>query len=310
MMKTESAAAVVVTRNRLKLLQECLAALREQTRKPDAILVVDNDSSDGTAEWLTGQPDLVVVRQANLGSGGGQYAGMKAACERGHDWIWCMDDDGYPARECLERLLSIPDPTLQVRGVLALDRDNPDQLAFHYGAANMTRELSTKAEVLAHSPGGLLPDFATFFNGVLIHRDATARVGFPRPELFLWGDEIEYFHRIRAGGVRMVTHVGAEFFHPADRVKVYSGQFWGRTIRLRYVDDPFREYLLVRNDIYVTRRYLNCRVAVNRIIKYSIFRWRTGGAGRIPGVWRAGLAGLFGRLNGHWRFLKPSPAAR
>jgi rhamnopyranosyl-N-acetylglucosaminyl-diphospho-decaprenol beta-1,3/1,4-galactofuranosyltransferase len=71
-----SIAAVVVTRNRLALLQECVAALRAQTRKPDVIYIIDNASDDGTADWLKGQGDLTVIRQENLGSSGGQYAGV------------------------------------------------------------------------------------------------------------------------------------------------------------------------------------------------------------------------------------------
>ena len=42
-------AAVVVTYNRLPLLQKCIASLRGQTVDCD-ILVVDNASTDGTAD--------------------------------------------------------------------------------------------------------------------------------------------------------------------------------------------------------------------------------------------------------------------
>ena len=68
-------AVVVVTRNRLELLKTCVAALRGQTRQPDEIIVVDNDSNDGTAEWLAAQKNLTVVRQQNTGGAGGFYEG-------------------------------------------------------------------------------------------------------------------------------------------------------------------------------------------------------------------------------------------
>src|SRR6185312_8198292 len=41
--------AVVVTRDRRELLRRCLTALRQEDRPPDAVLVVDNASSDGSA---------------------------------------------------------------------------------------------------------------------------------------------------------------------------------------------------------------------------------------------------------------------
>lgn len=48
----ESICAVVVTFNRKELLNDCLKGLLAQTRKVDAIIIVDNASSDNTAEFL------------------------------------------------------------------------------------------------------------------------------------------------------------------------------------------------------------------------------------------------------------------
>ena len=72
--------AVVVTRDRLALLQQCIEALRAQTRRPDRVLVVDNASSDGTAAWLAGQADVETLRlEENLGGAGGFHAGLSRA---------------------------------------------------------------------------------------------------------------------------------------------------------------------------------------------------------------------------------------
>ena len=87
--------AVVVTYNRLPLLQKNIDCLRQQ--KPlTAIMVVNNGSTDGTAEWLHEQPGLTVVTQANVGGSGGFYTGIDLAYKEGADWIWCMDDDVFP----------------------------------------------------------------------------------------------------------------------------------------------------------------------------------------------------------------------
>ena len=44
--------AIVVTYNRKKLLKECLESLLDQTIKLDRIIVIDNNSSDNTFEYL------------------------------------------------------------------------------------------------------------------------------------------------------------------------------------------------------------------------------------------------------------------
>ncbi|GAA1240171.1 glycosyltransferase family 2 protein [Oryzihumus leptocrescens] len=59
-----AATVVVVSWNRLSLLATCIESLRHQDldRGLFEILVVDNASTDGTAEWLNEQPDLRVIR--------------------------------------------------------------------------------------------------------------------------------------------------------------------------------------------------------------------------------------------------------
>ncbi|MCB9247374.1 MAG: glycosyltransferase [Ignavibacteriales bacterium] len=99
-------AAVVVTYNRLGLLKECIDSLRGQTRKLDEIIVVNNDSKDGTKEWLEEQKDVTKIHQENLGGAGGFHNGMKAAYEKGYDWIWLMDDDCLPKLNALEYLFT------------------------------------------------------------------------------------------------------------------------------------------------------------------------------------------------------------
>ena len=101
----EKVIAVVVTYNRHSDLSKCIEALRNQSQKLDAILVVNNGSSDYTSVWLDQQTDIINIYQDNSGSAGGYYTGIKWAYENGYNQIWCMDDDGYPAKDALEKLL-------------------------------------------------------------------------------------------------------------------------------------------------------------------------------------------------------------
>src|SRR6478736_1825419 len=68
---------VVVTWQGRDLLGPCLTSLKAQTRA-HRLLVVDNASTDGTAEFLASEfPEATVVRNpANLGFAGGVAAGL------------------------------------------------------------------------------------------------------------------------------------------------------------------------------------------------------------------------------------------
>ena len=81
----ETVCAVVVTRNRLRLLEECLAAVEGQTRPPDHVLVVDNASTDGTPGFVSHQhPDAQLLRlDSNEGGAGGFHEGLRTAAAGG-----------------------------------------------------------------------------------------------------------------------------------------------------------------------------------------------------------------------------------
>ena len=98
-------AAIVVTYNRLELLRQCVEALRAQTTVCD-ILIVDNASTDGTAQWLASQPDLHCRSTgSNLGGAGGFHFGMRWAVEDSYAYVWLMDDDTLPKPDALQKLL-------------------------------------------------------------------------------------------------------------------------------------------------------------------------------------------------------------
>ena len=77
-------AAVVVTRNRIDKLKKCIDALRHQSMVLNDIIVIDNDSTDLTKEWLDAEKGLTVVHQGNEGSSGGQRKGCLVAIEKQH----------------------------------------------------------------------------------------------------------------------------------------------------------------------------------------------------------------------------------
>ena len=104
---TESVCAVVVTHNRRDLLRRCLAALAEQQRPVDEVLVVDTASTDDTSAMVrTEHPGVQLLRlEENVGGAGGFHRGLAWAHARGHDWLWLMDDDTFTLPDTLATLL-------------------------------------------------------------------------------------------------------------------------------------------------------------------------------------------------------------
>jgi GT2 family glycosyltransferase len=191
--KIPSVAAIVVTYNRLALLQECIAALRAQTRPPDEIIVVNNSATDGTTDWLAEQTDLTVIVQENSGSSGGQFTGIKTAYHNGHDWFWCMDDDTIPYPDALQNLIRVPRFRDETTGFLCSTIVWTDGKIYGNSHQYVNNPADWFQSVL--SDHCVATTYGTFVS-ILVSRRSVATVGLPLRDMFLLGDDIEYTERI------------------------------------------------------------------------------------------------------------------
>lgn len=259
--------AVVVTHNRLTFLETCIAALRAQTRALDGILVVDNDSGADTQTWLAAQTDLSVIRQANLGPGGGMATGLALATEWGFDWIWCLDDDACPTPNALDALVRAvaARPDARVFNSLGVSLDNPAQfpagaLCVRTDAQNFLQGQNiyrvADAQNYADAHGLVDTVGGQFYYGTLVHRCVVESIGAPLAWLFWRGDEVEYGLRIMRAGFHIYVVLDSVVTHPAAAIAFVT--LFGKTFpyeRLRAAP----RYYNIRNSIYLREAYYKNR---------------------------------------------------
>lgn len=187
-------AAVVVTYNRLPLLRQCLAALKNQTVSPAAVWVIDNASTDGTAQAVQAMqfPQLVYRNTGkNLGGAGGFSYGVREAAQGGYDALWLMDDDTIPEPDALRQLLQADDVLQGNYGWLssrALAPDGTDQ--------PMNLQRKTPYRDLDGFQGETLPAVMASFVSLFVRTEAVRKYGLPIAEFFIWSDDWEYTRRI------------------------------------------------------------------------------------------------------------------
>ncbi len=238
--------AIVVTYNRLALLKECVDAIRNQTHRPNAIIVVNNSSTDGTLEWLNQQDDIKVITQENSGSAGGQYTGMKTAFDDGYDWIWTLDDDGKPVHDTLQLLMGNASKDVGVLHPLVFSPDDPNIFSFgcwvkendHFKLYKTYQEFLDK-----YKDAKTLISIGTPFNGSLFNRAVVEKYGLPKKELFIWGEESEYLTRLKKYDVKSIVVCDAKFYHPHNP-KIYDMLSMEKK-------DWWKLYYYFRNDIEI-----------------------------------------------------------
>lgn len=96
------------------MLKKSNRVSKKQTHTLSNIIIINNGSNDGTTEWLKQQSDIIVINQENVGGSGGFYRGIQEAIKFENEWIWCMDDDVYPRKDCLEKLLKEDKPNIGI----------------------------------------------------------------------------------------------------------------------------------------------------------------------------------------------------
>ncbi|GGO84661.1 rhamnosyltransferase [Nocardioides phosphati] len=207
----ESVAVVVVTFNRSAMLPGMLDGLAAQTRPADAIIVIDNASTDDTRAVLDARTDLplqVTTTGANLGGAGGFHLGMLQAYDAGHDRILLMDDDVVPAPDFLEVMVAHEGPCqmavredlqgrLVEKAAVRFDLDNP--LAIKPKTASVDSTYASRAEM----PAEVLVENVAF-EGFMVRRDVIAAIGLPDPSFFIFYDDVDFAIRARNAGYPIV----------------------------------------------------------------------------------------------------------
>ena len=99
------------------------------------------------------------------------------------------------------------------------------------------------------------------FNGTMLHRNIVERVGFPKEQFFLWGDESEYLYRItKKNKIPVCTIADSIHYHPASAFSYKKDWDYGTMWKM---------YFYVRNRFHIHKA--KCNTSASAIIHYCCF---------------------------------------
>ncbi len=241
-MSGEHTVAVVVTYNRRELLLESLTALLGQSRPPDAVVVVDNASTDGSGDAVREAFPAVrlLALTVNTGGAGGFAAGIRAAQELDADAIWLMDDDTVPEPGALAALLAARAASTRTPAVVASrvvwtdGRDHPMNTP-------RPKPFCRAAERRAAERAGCIPIRSASFVSILVDAARARGQALPVAEYFLWNDDFEYTTRLLREAPGLLC---------PDSLVVHKTKTFGGTT----VDPGERFFFEVRNKVWTLTR--------------------------------------------------------
>jgi rhamnosyltransferase len=235
--------------NDVDVIQHLLDALDRQTRRPDAIILVDNASTDGTLDKVCSETVMIIRNSKNLGPSGAIRIGFAHALEHGFDWTWVLDADTVPDPDVLEKLLAFYE---------RLPAPQREQVCFLNGwpltesGGLKVQPSSFERARMALRPLMRVRDFTQcdyiLWTGSLYRMAAVARIGLPSPDYMMDVGEVEYGYRAQQLGFTSYVVHNAVIHHDVGR---HPGAYRFSANSLgSYEFPPVRCYYCARNWIY------------------------------------------------------------
>ena len=152
--RKQTVSVIIPVRNRVALVMGTLRSVMTQSRQPDAVIVVDNASTDETAEavkfafrnWSVPEghkkPRLVLVSEEKPGQGAARNRGLR---EADTDWVLFFDSDDEMLPNHINRAMTVaeqnPDAEIVGWNVIYEDPSGKRKLQAFYSADSQFHNL-------------------------------------------------------------------------------------------------------------------------------------------------------------------------
>tara|TARA_B100001057_G_C22845621_1_gene948920 strand:+ start:34 stop:978 length:945 start_codon:yes stop_codon:yes gene_type:complete len=241
----------ILTHNRLKLLKRCVSMVKSQTYKNFDLLIIDNESTDGTNKYLSTLEgnNIKIINQPNTGSAKGWYSAINYAKQNNYEFIWLMDDDGFPDRNALLCLISNMTDEYACLSSIVVKENKSNEFLFPIPLLDsdkkpklisLQRNLKRINDCKDKGNNNIV-DFAHFFNGSLLSINKIRKIDNVNASYQHHGVEIDFYYRIIKTG-KVSSCIDAIHYHP-DVTK--------RSIDIKWI------FFYTKNSIIVNLKYLN-----------------------------------------------------
>ncbi len=253
--------AVIVTYNRINLLKECLDCVLNQSQEMDSVIVVNNNSDDGTKEYLDNLKDKRVKpyhSDTNLGGAGGFHKALSIATKEDFDYILIIDDDAMIEKNYMKKIVKFAEKNEECNAFAGS--------VYTEGAVDTYHRRWLTLKVIfweRQVPRGMYNrprkiDFATFC-GLVIRGDELKRIGLPMEEYFIWYDDSEFCLRIKGG----ITLLPKARLNHKTVLNYKTGSILGRI--------SWKHYYGYRNRYDCAKRHLGSITTTAILMEYFVF---------------------------------------
>lgn len=210
-------AIVIPNLNGREMLPACLDSLAGQLRPAD-IIVVDNNSSDGSADFIAKKyPDVRLLRHdENKGFAGGVNAGIKYALNHSCEFIALLNNDAFVDKDWIQNLLISAQENPKAGIITSKILDKSGKKLDSTGDFYTTWGLSFprgRGEVDTGQYDGLREIFGASGGASLYRAEMLKEIGLFDEDFFAYYEDIDISFRAQLAGWKILYEPTAVAYH-------------------------------------------------------------------------------------------------
>jgi GT2 family glycosyltransferase len=243
--------AIVLSWNGRERTLACLSSLARVTYRPFSVLVVDNGSSDGSADAVAAEhPEISLVRlDENRGFTGGMNVGIGVAFAQGADAVLLLNNDMEVEQGCVEPLVAAAtgDASCAAACAQVLFAGEPPRIWYAGATLSGRRGHSGRNVGYGQPPlSSAVPPYTTgraCGGAMLVLREFSELVGLFDDDLFAYAEDTDWSLRARREGLHCLVVPASVVRHAV------SGSSGGES-------SPTSIYYSLRNSLVVAERWV------------------------------------------------------
>jgi GT2 family glycosyltransferase len=249
-------AIIIVNWNSYEMTSQCLVSLRSLEYPYFKTVVVDNGSTDGSADRLQIEfPEIILLKnQENRGFTGGNNSGIIYAIQNNFEYLMLLNNDTIITPSFLTSLIKRIDSTLSIGAIQPKIMYNYDRSVIWNAGTALNKFLFTFKTIGENEKDKGLYDKAgeiPWITGCcfLVRTDIIKEIGPLDDKFFIYYEDVDWSLKIRNHSHKLWYEPKAVIYHEAgmsdtNRANHNEGKM-----------SPFSHYMNVRNHLYIVRRH-------------------------------------------------------
>jgi GT2 family glycosyltransferase len=293
-MRCPKVSIIILNMNGKEVLRDCLRSIQQIDYPHYDVIVVDNNSSDGSQAFIkeTFPETYLMENEINEGIPEGQNIGIRAALQRGADYIFTSNNDVILDNSVLRELLKAleHDRTIGIAGAVMYSMEDPARIEYAGGNIDWIKGkivLTHTGDTEDPVPNIRDVDYVSFF---LADPRTLQSIGLFDKRYFAYWEETDLCLRMKKAGFRVVCVSTARVWHKGSYTAKKTSGFW--------------EYYYTRNKFWFFKKYATRKQLISFVLYFFSYRFwrdligllRRKNLGGFKGMCRGVLDGLLGRL--------------